>query len=221
MNEIKSYECGNLWLAHFHYSQNAFRSSGVKGEPQSCASAVAHLGHALQACMHTIRWNRNVARPLATLLFLCSRCCCHEGWVYTDSLGGSPLVVARSGEEINKAMVGDRLILFSYWLRLNNRNNVASRLLLVEVSSQLSWLAEGVLGLFQASASRLSTIAGHCRNNPWSAVPDWSQCRNADAGLTWQTNGKTNDAGLTFSPAFRYSGISVLLHQEKCFKNRR
>jgi hypothetical protein len=27
-----------------------------------------------------------------------------------------------------------------------------------------------------------------------------------------QTNGKTNDAGLTFSPAFRYSGISTFYH---------
>jgi hypothetical protein len=37
---------------------------------------------------------------------------------YTDSLGGSPIVAARSGE-INNAVVGDRLILFNYSLRLN------------------------------------------------------------------------------------------------------
>jgi hypothetical protein len=52
-------------------------------------------------------------------------------------------------------------------------------------------------------------IAGHYRNNPWPAVPDWSQCRNADAGLTRRTNGKTNDAGLTFFPVVRYTDISV------------
>jgi hypothetical protein len=33
-----------------------------------------------------------------------------------------------------------------------------------------------------------------------------------------RTNGKTNDAGLTFSPAFRYSGISFSYRQEKCGK---
>jgi hypothetical protein len=57
---------------------------------------------------------------------------------------------------------------------------------------------------------KLTGIAGHYRNNPWSAVPDWGRCRNADAGLTLWTNGKTNDAGITFSPVFRHSGISVL-----------
>jgi hypothetical protein len=40
-------------------------------------------------------------------------------------------------------------------------------------------------------------IARHYQNNPWPSLPDWSQCRNADAGLR-RTNGKTNDAGLTF-----------------------
>jgi hypothetical protein len=54
------------------------------------------------------------------------------------------------------------------------------------------------------------SIAGHYRNNLWPAVPDWSQCQNADAGLRRRTNIKTNDAGLTFSPVFRYSGISCL-----------
>jgi hypothetical protein len=58
---------------------------------------------------------------------------------------------------------------------------------------------------------RQNNIAGHYRNNPWPAVPDWRQCRNADAGLYRRTNGKTNDAGLTFSPAFRHSGISIFL----------
>jgi hypothetical protein len=56
------------------------------------------------------------------------------------------------------------------------------------------------------------TIAGHYRTNPWPAVPDWSRCRNADAGLTPRTNGKNNDAGLTFSPVFRHSGISSFWH---------
>jgi hypothetical protein len=51
-------------------------------------------------------------------------------------------------------------------------------------------------------------IAGHYRTNPWPAVPDWSWCRNADAGLMLRTNGKTNDAGLTFSPVFRHFGNS-------------
>jgi hypothetical protein len=55
-----------------------------------------------------------------------------------------------------------------------------------------------------------STIAWHYRTNPWSAVPDWRWCRNADAGLTRQTNGKTNDAGLTFTAAFRYSAFILL-----------
>jgi hypothetical protein len=50
-------------------------------------------------------------------------------------------------------------------------------------------------------------IAGHYRTNPLSAVPDWRRCRNADAGLTRRINGKTNNAGLTFTAAFRYSGI--------------
>jgi hypothetical protein len=54
----------------------------------------------------------------------------------------------------------------------------------------------------------LNSIAGHYRTNPWLAVPDWRQCRNADAGLMWRTNGKNNDAGLTFS---RYSGIPAFL----------
>jgi hypothetical protein len=56
------------------------------------------------------------------------------------------------------------------------------------------------------------SIAGHYRNRPWPAVPDWCWCRNTDAGLTQRTSGKTNDAGLTFSPAFRYSGISIFWH---------
>jgi hypothetical protein len=30
---------------------------------------------------------------------------------------------------------------------------------------------------------------------------------NGDAGMTRHTNGKTNNAGLTFFPVFRYSGI--------------
>jgi hypothetical protein len=52
-------------------------------------------------------------------------------------------------------------------------------------------------------------IAGHYRTNPWPAVPDWSRCRNANAGMTRRINGKNNDAGLNFCPAFRYSGISL------------
>jgi hypothetical protein len=54
-------------------------------------------------------------------------------------------------------------------------------------------------------------IAGHYRNNPWPAVSDWRRCRNADTGLMMRINGKTNDAGLTFSPAFRYSDISIFI----------
>jgi hypothetical protein len=54
-----------------------------------------------------------------------------------------------------------------------------------------------------------NTIAGHYRNNPWSAVPEWRRCRNADAGLIRQITGKTNDAGLNF---FRYSDIFILIN---------
>jgi hypothetical protein len=57
---------------------------------------------------------------------------------------------------------------------------------------------------------RFIYIAGHYRTNPWSAVPDWRRCRNADYGLRRQINGKTNDAGLTFRAAFRYSGIYLV-----------
>jgi hypothetical protein len=93
------------------------RSSVVGCAPRSCASAVAHLGRAQQACVHTFRWNRINARPLAMILFPCSRCCCHEGWLYTNSLGGSPIVAARGGE-INMQRVGNRLKVnvFRYWL---------------------------------------------------------------------------------------------------------
>jgi hypothetical protein len=47
--------------------------------------------------------------------------------------------------------------------------------------------------------SFINSIAGHCRINP-----DWGRCRNADAGLTRRTNGKTTNAGITFFgiPAF-------------------
>jgi hypothetical protein len=68
--------------------------------------------------------------------------------------------------------------------------------------------------IFSLNQITTVSIAGHHRTNPWSAVPDWGRCRNADAGLMRRTNGKTNDAGLTFSPVFRYSGISVLQHNK-------
>ncbi len=49
-------------------------------------------------------------------------------------------------------------------------------------------------------------MAGQCRTNPWPAVPGWSWCRNAAAGLTQLTTGKNADAELTFP------GILTLRH---------
>jgi hypothetical protein len=34
------------------------------------------------------------------------------------------------------------------------------------------------------------------------------RCRNADAGMNWRTNDKTNDSGQKNFPVFRHSGIS-------------
>jgi len=54
-------------------------------------------------------------------------------------------------------------------------------------------------------------IAGQCRTNPWPALPEWTWCRNADAGLrqlSELTTGRNTVAGLTF---LRHSGIYIWL----------
>ncbi len=55
------------------------------------------------------------------------------------------------------------------------------------------------------------TTSNSCRTNPWSAVPDWAWYRNFDVGLTQLTTGLNADAGLTFLPKLRHSGIYMVV----------
>jgi hypothetical protein len=140
------------------------RSSVVGCEPRSCASAVAHLGHAQQACMHTFCWNRNNTRPLAMFLFPCSRCCWHKGWLYTNSLaaqGGSNN--AESWKQTER-----KYISVLVYISMSRRAEVAIGCLAVLLSSD--WRADCLLGAILPASAVLSPVRLHimtlsCSNN--------------------------------------------------------